>query len=410
MTNPTDAAQRLATRLVHAGERAPAPPATPTATPIYTSATYLYPSLAALDAAFEQGDGYIYTRYGNPTVAALEHAVSTIEGGVGAVAFASGMAALHAAVMAAGTPRGETAPRPRGILIARDIYGSTSVLLREFFAAGGIPVEACDMCDLAAVDAAIAALQPDVIVVEQLSNPLLRVVDIAALAQRARTNGARLVVDNTIATPLLQRPLSLGADLVVHSATKYFSGHGDAAGGIVVARSSLLRDTLVRQGRLLGASLGPFEAQQILRGIKTLALRVERQCANAATIAAWLEQHPAVALVRYPGLPSHPQHQHAAEWFGGTFGALVTFDLQAANRTALGRFFDTLRLILPATTLGDIYTLASAPAIASHRELTADQRAARGISDGTVRLSIGIEAVEDLINDLQAALAATGEC
>jgi cystathionine gamma-synthase/methionine-gamma-lyase len=406
MSGQPPAARQIATQVVHAGERAPAPAATPTTTPIYTSATYLYPTLAALDAAFEQGDGYVYTRYGNPTVAALEQAVATIEGGIGAVAFSSGMAALHAAVLAAGTPRGETAPRPRGILVARDIYGSTSVLLRELFAAHGVPVEACDMCDLAAVDAAIAALQPDVILVEQLSNPLLRVVDIAALAQRARAGGARLVVDSTITTPVLQRPLALGADLVVHSATKYFSGHGDAAGGVVAARTSLLRDTLVRHSRLIGASLGPFEAQQILRGLKTLALRVERQCDNAAAIASWLAAQPAVANVRYPGLQSHPEHAFAAEAFGGRFGALVTFDLRDGDRAALTRFFDALRLFLPATTLGDVYSIASAPAIASHRELTPEQRAARGITDGTVRLSIGIEALDDLIADLHAALGA----
>jgi len=260
------------------------------------------------------------------------------------------------------------------------------------------------MCDLNAVDAALEEHRPDVLLVEQLSNPLLRVIDIRALAQRARAAGARLAVDSTIVTPVLQQPLTLGADLVIHSATKYLGGHGDVAGGVVVARTGLIRDTLRRQARLLGATLGPFEAYQILRGLKTLALRVRQQCRSASEIATWLTTHPAVATVHYPGLASHPQHPLATEMFGGLFGALVTFELRAANREALHRFFDGLRLILPATTLGDVYTLASAPSIASHRELTPEQRTERGISDGMVRLSVGIEETADIIADLRHAL------
>ena len=396
---------RLATSLVHAGERAPAPQATPTATPIYTSATYIYPDLEALDAAFERGEGYVYTRYGNPTVAALERAVAAAEGGCGAVAYGSGMAALHAALLAAATPRGATAPQPRGILVARDLYATSTTLVQELFAARGVPVATCDVCDLESVQAALATLRPDALLVEQLSNPLLRVVDIAALAGLARAAGARLVVDNTIATPILQRPLALGADLVGHSATKYLGGHGDVAGGVVVARATLVRDVLVRQARLLGATLGPFEAQQVLRGLKTLALRFERQCDNAAQLAAWLAGRADVRRLLYPGLPSHPQHVLATQAFGGRFGAMVTFDLQGDSRAALACFFDSLRLVLPTTSLGDIYTLATAPALTSHRELSAEDRAERGIGDGTVRLSVGIEAVEDLIADLAGALA-----
>jgi cystathionine gamma-synthase/methionine-gamma-lyase len=397
----------LATSLVHAGERSAPPTAIPTATPIYTSTTYLYPQLDALDAAFEHGDGYVYTRYGNPTVAAFEQAVTSAERGIGATAFGSGMAALHGALLAAGTARGETAPRPRSILISRDIYGSTMRLVEELFAPRGTMITCCDMCDSAAIEQGFAAAQPDIVLVEQLSNPLLRVIDIAALARRTRAAGARLVVDNTIATPVLQQPLGLGADLVVHSATKYLGGHGDAAGGIVVARSALVRDTLGRQARMLGASLGPFEAQQLLRGLKTLALRVERQCDNAQRVAAWLAEHPAVAHVHYPGLATHPQHALAAQVLGGRFGALVTFDLRAEGRAGLGRFFDALQLVLPASTLGDVYSLATAPAITSHRELTTEQREARGIGLATVRLSVGIEAAEDIMADLASALAAT---
>jgi cystathionine gamma-synthase len=219
------------------------------------------------------------------------------------------------------------------------------------------------------------------------------------------------VVDGTMTTPILQRPLTLGADLVVHSATKYLGGHADATAGIVVARASLLRDTLRRYSKLLGAVLGPFEAQLIARGIKTLALRVRQQCANAAAIATWLAEQPQIDRVYYPGLPSHPQHDLAARVFGDLFGAMVSFDLRnpdgwkgSGGREALFRLVDGLRLILPATSLGDIYTLVSLPVISSHRDLTPEQRAERGIGDSMVRLSIGIEEVEDLIADLRAAL------
>ena len=393
----------LETSLVHAGERVAAPQATPSATPVYNATTYLYPTLEELEQAFTTGDGYLYTRHGNPTVAAFEAAVTAAEVGRGAVAYGSGMAALHAALLAACTPRGETAPQPRSILAARDLYGSTTVLLDTLFAARGATVQCADLCDLAVAEVALAEQRPEVVIVEQISNPLLHIVDVAGLAARCHAVGARLVVDSTIATPLLQQPLTLGADLVVHSATKYLGGHGDAAGGVVVARTGLLHATLVQQAKLLGASLGPFEAQQLHRGLKTLALRMERQCASAAQVAHFLAKHPAVTHVYYPGLAEHPAHALAAASFGGRFGGLVSCELQG-GAAAVRPFVDRLKLFLPATTLGDIYSLVSVPAMASHRELSPAQRAERGISDGLVRLSVGIEAPADLIADLATAL------
>lgn len=396
----------LTTRLIHEGERAGAPVPVPTATPIYTSSTYVYPRAADLDDCFEHGEGYVYARHGNPTVAAFEQALTMAEGGAGAVAFGSGMAALHAALLAAGTPRGETSPRVQRILAARDLYGATTSLLESFFANQGAQVSYVDTCDLAAVDAAMTACQPQVLLVEQISNPLLKVVDIAALAQRAKAAGARLVVDSTMTTPIVQQPLRLGADIVVHSATKYIGGHGDVTGGIAVARAGLLRDTLRRYSKLLGAVLGPHEASALLRGMKTLSLRVRQQCANASVVAAWLAEQPQIARVFYPGLAAHPQHELAAQTFGGLFGAMVTLELRQGGREALFSFLDSLRLILPATSLGDIYTLASVPVMSSHRDLSPEQRAERGITDGMVRLSIGIEDAGDLIADLGGALAA----
>lgn len=395
------------TRLVHEGERAPAPAATPTVTPVYNASTYIYPDATALDTAFETNQGYVYARYGNPTVAALERVMADAEGGAGAIAVGSGMAALHAAILAAGTPRGSTHPHIGRIIAARDLYGATTELLETFFAAQGIPVICCDMCDLAAVDAILAGQQVDgqtVLLVEQISNPLLRVVDVAALAQRARAAGARLIVDSTMTTPILQRPLELGADIVVHSATKFLGGHGDVTSGIVVARATLVRDTLRLQARLLGALLSPAAAQLTMRGIKTLALRVRQQCANAAAVAAWLSERPEIARVNYPGLPEHPQHELASQVFGGLYGALVSFDLRDGDRAAAIRFIDGLQLILPATSLGDLYSLISAPVISSHRGLTREQRAERGIGEGMLRLSVGIEEPQDLIADLETAL------
>ncbi|HEX5572626.1 MAG TPA: PLP-dependent aspartate aminotransferase family protein [Ktedonobacterales bacterium] len=213
-----------------------------------------------------------------------------------------------------------------------------------------------------------------------------------------------MVVDSTMTTPILQRPLTLGADVVVHSATKFLGGHGDVTAGVAVARTSLMRDLLQRYVKLLGPIIGPFEAQMLLRGIKTLALRVRQQCGNALRVAQWLEEQPEVARVHYPGLRSHAQHELAAQAFGGLFGAMVAFELHAPHRAAMFRFVDALRLILPATSLGDIYSLISLPVISSHRDLTPEQLAERHIGDNLVRMSVGIEAVEDIITDLRGAL------
>ncbi|GAB4113171.1 MAG: cystathionine gamma-synthase [Roseiflexaceae bacterium] len=397
----------LTTRLIHDGERIPNHSGLPTSTPIYTTSTFVYRDFDQLEAALSGQAGFTYGRNGNPTHEALEQAMATAEGGAGAVLFSSGMAAMYTAIMAAGTPAGQKHPAIHSILVARDIYGTTTVMLETFFASfasQAIAVHACDMCDLAALDRALAEHRPEIVVVEQITNPLLRVIDIAAIAERAHANGATLIVDNTITSPIVQRPLTLGADLVVHSATKYFGGHGDVSGGVVVTRTSALRQQVHAYLKILGGTLGPFETQQILRGMKTLTLRVRQQCQNAAVIAAWLEQHPAVDRVYYPGLASHPQHLLACRDFGGLFGAMVSFDLCDPQRERLRAFIEGLQLVLPAATLGDIYTLVSVPARASHRDLSPAQRAERGIGDGLIRLSIGIEDVNDIRTDLDRAL------
>lgn len=386
---------------VHAGERAERSLFTPVATPIYHASSYVYDDMETLDATFAGTyDGPMYTRYGNPTVSALEAAVAALEGGEAALAYGSGMAAIHGALLAAGARAGTS------VVAARDCYGATYALLSKLLASQGVTTHFADTADLDAVRATLAAARPAALLVETISNPLLKLADLPALAALAHGAGAALIVDNTFASPYLCRPLALGADYVVHSATKYLGGHGDVLGGVVVTRAARRRE-LNEINKLLGANLGPQEAWLVLRGIKTLPLRVQRQCENARRVAEWLAGHPRVSRVNYPGLASHPQHDLAARLLErGEFGAMISFDIRDADRPAVFRFMEALRLVLPATTLGDVYSLVLYPAMSSHRALAPELRRAIGIGDGLVRLAVGIEDPADIIADLAQALAA----
>jgi cystathionine gamma-synthase/methionine-gamma-lyase len=308
------------------------------------------------------------------------------------------MAAIHAALLAAGAQAGAD------VLAARDLYGATTALLSRFFTALGVRVHFGDFTDTHAVRRMLNAVRPRVLLLETVSNPLLRLADIARIAELAHSVDATVIVDNTFATPLLVRPLEMGADYVVHSATKYLSGHGDVLAGVVVSNKdncAALRDV----AKTIGGVLGPNEAYLALRGLKTLPLRLERQCKTATWVAAWLEAHPKVERVYYPGLKSHPQNDLARSLFaGGLYGAVVSFVIAGAGKRRVFKFLESLELCVPATTLGDLYTLALYPAHSSHRALTAAQRAALGISDGLVRLSVGIEDPDDIIADLRQAL------
>lgn len=390
---------KLATRAAHAGERPPRPTFKPVATPVYNSVTYVYPDMELLDQAFDDlAHGFVYSRHGNPTCAAFEAAVASLEGGEAAVSFASGMAAIHAALLAAGAQAGAT------VLAARDLYGATTALLSQFFATQGVEVHFADFTDASAVRRMLNAARPRVVLLETVSNPLLRLADIGRIAELAHSVQAQVIVDNTFASPYLLRPLEMGADYVVHSATKYLSGHGDVVAGVVVSgegNCAALRD--IR--KTLGSVLGPNEAYLALRGLKTLPLRMERQCKSAAWIAAWLEAHPNVARVYYPGLKSHPQQELVRTLFpGGLYGAIVSFDIAGAGKRRVFTFMESLELCIPATTLGDVYTEVLYPAHSSHRALTSAQRQAIGIGDNLVRLSVGIEDPEDIIADLRQAL------
>jgi cystathionine gamma-synthase/methionine-gamma-lyase len=262
-----------------------------------------------------------------------------------------------------------------------------------------------DVADLAAVKTALAEICPAALIVETISNPLLKVADLPALAELAHGCGARLLVDNTFASPYLCNPLAYGADFVVHSATKYIGGHGDVMAGVVVT-SPENRSELYELNKLVGGVLGPFEAWLALRGLKTLPLRLRQQCENAARVAGWLSGHPRIARVTYPGLADHPGHALARDLFAGRgFGGVLSFEIAGADQPTVFRFMEALELCLPATTLGDIYTLVLHPATSSHRSLTVEERERVGIGDGLVRLSVGIEDAADIIADLEQALA-----
>jgi len=373
----------ITTKLVHAGERRPLPEALPVATPIYASATFTYNSMAEIDQVFGgEKQGFIYTRYGNPTIAALEEAVREIEEGAFACAYATGMAAIHAALIASDLKAGST------VLASQDLYGATTGLLNNVLANFGVKTVHVDFNDLETVRGKARELRPQVLIAETISNPLLKVCDIERSAAIAHENGARLIIDNTFATPYLRQPLKLGADIVVHSATKYLGGHADTMGGIVVSRDDMDGLALVSVMKLVGGVLGVWDAHEILRGLKTLAVRMDRQCDNARALAGYLKEHERVGRVHYPGL-----------------GALVSIELRDDTKEAAFRFMDALQLIVRSTSLGDVFTSVLHPATASHRDILPARRAEWGIVDGLVRISVGIEKIDDIIADIDQALS-----
>ena len=374
--------QDIRTKLVHAGERRGVPDAQPVATPIYASATFTYDTMAEMDRVFAgEKQGFVYTRYGNPTTAALEEAVRAVEEGATACAYATGMAAVHAALLACDLKSGST------VLASRDVYGATTNLLNTILINFGVNTVHVDFSDLENVRAKARELRPQVLIAETISNPLLKVCDIEACVQIAHENGARLIVDNTFASPYLCQPLKLGADIVVHSATKYLSGHADAMGGLVVSRDEMDAAALFSVMKLVGGVLGVWDAHEILRGLKTLALRMERQCENASKLASYLKEHKGIGRVHYPGL-----------------GALVSIELTDNTRDGAFRFMDALKIVVRSSSLGDVFTSVLHPATASHRDFLPSRRQELGIVDGLIRISVGIESIDDIIADIEQAL------
>jgi cystathionine gamma-synthase/methionine-gamma-lyase len=387
------------TRAVHAGERGPKPDFKPVSTPIYNSVGYLYEDLKDLDAVFaNERPGYVYARYGSPTNSALEEVLADLEEGEAALTFGSGMAAVYAALMAAGVKAGAA------LLSAFDVYGATYAICARLLPDWGVKTKFVDVTDLGEVQRVLAELKPAAIILETISNPLMKVADIPAITKLAHRAGAKVIVDNTFATPVLYQPLKHGVDFCVHSTTKYIGGHGDVMGGAIVS-SKANRKILHEIIKMTGGNLGPAEAWLTLRGVKTLPLRMRQHCTNAMEVAKRLQGHPQISKVNYPGLVDHPQHELAMKLFPeGLFGGMISFEIKSAGKKEVFRFMESLDLVLPATTLGDVYSLTLYPAMSSHRALTPEERKKGGISDGLVRLSVGIEEVGEIIGDLEQAL------
>ncbi len=356
--------------------------------PLYLSSNYSFDGL----------DGkrrYDYTRSGNPTRDVLGETLAQLEGGCGAVVTATGMAAVDLALFSL---------EPGDLLIApHDLYGGTHRLLCARARRGHFEVAFVDQNDRAALDAAFAR-KPKLILIETPSNPLMRVVDVADICARARDVGCKSAVDNTFLSPALQTPLALGADLVIHSTTKYINGHSDVVGGCVVAKDPADLEQLTWWANCLGVTGSPFDAWLTLRGVRTLFARVERQQASAGRVAEWLEAHPAVRKVNYPGLKSHPGHEIASRQQAG-FGAMLSFELEGGLDAARA-LADTLQVFTLAESLGGVESLVAHPALMTHAAMTPEARAVAGITDGLLRLSIGLEHPEDLQADLSAALDA----
>jgi cystathionine gamma-synthase/methionine-gamma-lyase len=389
------------TRAVHSGDRKRGGPFVPITTPIHTAVSYFYDDVADLDRVFENTmPGPSYARYGNPTNDALEELVTSLESGVGALACASGMAAINMAITTA------LIDRRRVVLANKELYGATIGMLMNVLDLSGIETVFADFCDEAAVASAIAEHRPGALLMETITNPLLRVAPMDRIAAMAREAGAQLIVDNTFATPLVVRPLELGAHFVVHSLTKYLSGHGDVMGGVVVTDAANL-DPLRTLSKTLGPVLGPFEAYLSMRGIKSFPVRMERQCANACRIATWLAAHPAVERVYFPADPKHSDAATVRRLFApNLYGAMVSIEVKGADRARIFRLINALEMIVPATSLGDVQSMMLYPAISSHRDISPKHRARLGIQDNLVRLSVGIEAADDIIADLDHALSA----
>jgi cystathionine gamma-lyase len=377
----------LATRGIHAGQ-SPDPSTGAIMTPIYATSTYVQESPGV-------HKGYEYSRTQNPTRMAYERCLADLESGAHGYAFASGMAASATLL--------ELLDRDAHVVASDDLYGGTYRLFTRVRArSAGLGVSYVDLRDRAALEAAIRP-ETRLIWIETPSNPMLKLVDLAMVAEIGRRRGILTVADNTFASPYVQRPLELGFSAVMHSATKYLNGHSDMVGGIVaIGDDKELADRLAFLQNAVGAVAGPFDSFLALRGLKTLALRMERHCANALAIAEHLAAHPKVARVHYPGLPTHPQHALARQQMAA-FGGMVTIEI-AGDLAAARRFLERVQIFALAESLGGVESLIEHPAIMTHASLPPAQRQALGISDTLIRLSVGIEDVADLIDDLDQAL------
>lgn len=384
----------FSTRAVHAGQ-SPDPMYGALSTPIYQTSTFVFKNVAQGAARFSgDEEGYIYTRLGNPTQAALEEKIAVLEGGESALAFGSGIAAISAVTMAL-ISKGDN------VVHSSALYGCTFAFLHELLHRFGVTATGVDTGDLEAVKKAIGP-QTKVIYIETPANPTMRISDIRAISEIAHARGIKVVVDNTFMSPYLQRPLELGADVVVHSATKYINGHGDVVAGLAIGSKEFMDEVRMTTLKDIGGIISPFNAWLILRGLKTLAVRMDRHTSNAMTIAKFLEQHPAVEKVFYPGLESFDQHELAKKQMDG-FGGIMSFELKGGYDAGV-RLMNGVEICHLAVSLGDVDTLIQHPASMTHSVVPEAQRIIANITPGLVRLAVGLENVEDIIADLEQAL------
>lgn len=370
----------------------------PKTTPIYQTSVFAFDDLNALEQYFEQpGQSYMYTRYGNPNTDELAQEVNKLEKGAGAVVTSSGMSAILAAVLA-------VCKAGDHVLCAEEIYGGSSSLLSQEMTRIGVEVTFVPTADTYTLGSYVRP-NTRLLLAETVSNPLLQVLDVARLAQETKRQGIKLVIDNTFATPVLTRPLELGADTVIHSVTKYLSGHSDVTAGVVVCKEQEDLQRVQRVMMVYGLNLSPFEGWLAARGLKTLRLRMRQHCSNALEIARYLERHPKVEKVWYPGLEEHPQHELAKRQGQGMFGGMLSFRIKDETE-AVNRFMQALPSIPFAPSLAGVNTSVSYPLGTSHRALSTEQQEKMGITVGVIRFSVGIEEPEELIAELETALAA----
>jgi len=386
----------FATRAIHHGYD-PANHSHSLTPPVHMTSTFVFPDTATGSALFAgETEGHFYSRISNPTVEVLETRLANLEGAEAGLATASGMGAISSALWTLIRPGDE-------IITDQTLYGCTFAFMRDGLSRFGVKIRHVDLRDPENLRATISD-KTRIVYFETPANPNMRLVDITAVSAIAKQAGALTIVDNTYATPLLTRPIELGADLVVHSATKYLGGHGDLVAGAVCGPADLIQEIrLVGVKDMTGSVMAPLTAMLVMRGLKTLQLRMMRHCESGLRIASWLEQHCAVSAVYYPGLPSHPQHELAKRQMSD-FGGMIAFEL-AGGFDAGTRMMDRLQLIQRAVSLGDAESLIQHPASMTHSTYSQEERLAHGISDGLVRLSVGLEDADDLLADLEAALA-----
>jgi methionine-gamma-lyase len=385
----------FSTRTIHLQPEPIGLPSDPIAFPIYQTASFEFERSEDLGPACHRpADSYVYSRLSNPTVSALERAVADLEATDSAIAFSSGMAAIHCALV-------HHVSAGDHVVAPSSLYGGSFQMLRHILSRFGVETTFVDHREPSAY---ARALRPNtkVLYAETIGNPTLFVPDLRALSEIAHGAGAKLIVDSTFATPYLCRPIALGADVVMHSATKYLGGHGDLVAGILAGPKAVI-EPIRPTAYEIGGTLSPFAAWLILRGLMTLSLRMERSSSTALELARWLESHPRVSKVHYPGLASSPSHALAKDVLGGRYGGVLAFDV--ADRETGARFIDRLRLIKRAASLGDVRTLIIQPANTTHRQLSAEELRAAHISEGFVRMSVGLEDARDLIGDLDRAFS-----